>query len=500
MTATLQDHHLADLHALAAELGIERYRMLGREELVAAILERDPAAASAASPSAVNETSAADSRKESGPSDGGDQPAAERPPQRRERSRGRGRNREGGRDRGRADAGSGDGEDEPDDPGEPVSGVLDITPRGHGFIRLSGLESDDGDVYVSPSQIRRCEMRRGDEVAGPARKPRRGERYPALVHVDTINGVEPGTEKLRLADATPVHPSRRIPLEPGTAASADEVVLLRSIDLLNPLAFGQRVLIKAEPGSGRTTLLRAMAASMAPRDDLELVVLLIDERPEEEAAWREAAPGADLAIATADLRPGEQLRLVELAFGRASRRAEAGVDVVLLVDSLSRIAVAADDPGRAKPIFGAGRETAEEDTGSLTVIATTLGEAEAEPDIESDMDADVDAAIAPGDDDDFEADRAADDRGGVERALETTESSLLVLDRELATSGVYPAIDAGASRVAGEEHLREEAELKAVRSLRAELSRLSTDEAAALLRERIEGSPDNSALLASLAG
>ncbi len=250
--------------------------------------------------------------------------------------------------------------------------MLDITPRGHGFIRLSGLEGDADDVYVSPSQIRRCEMRRGDEVSGPARPPRRGERYPALIHVDKINGVEPGDERTRLLEATPVHPSRRIPLEPGPDTPPGDAVLLRTVDLLWPLAHGQRVLIDAVPGAGRTTLLRALASALAGRDDLELVVLLIDERPEEVAAWREAAPGAELAIATGDMRSGEQLRLVELAFGRATRRAEAGTDVVLLVDSLSRIAVAADDPGRAKPIFGAGRETAEDDLGALTVIATAL--------------------------------------------------------------------------------------------------------------------------------
>ena len=444
MPASLESSHIADLHALAAELGVERYRMLPRGELVAAILERDPDAAPAA-PAAEEEE------------------AGERRPPRGRRAR----VADSGSEEDREEQAEADGHPGEEDTGEPVAGVLDITPRGHGFIRLSGLESGGDDVYVSPSQIRRCEMRRGDEVAGPARRPRRGERYPALVHVDTINGAEPGSDRLRLADATPVHPSRRITVAPAAAASAQDAVLLRSIDLLNPLAFGQRVLIRASAGSGRTTLLRALAAALAGRDELELVVLLIDERPEEEAAWREAAPGADLAIAAADMRAGEQLRLVELAFGRASRRAEAGADVVLLVDSLSRIAVAADDAGRAKPIFGAGRETEEEGTGSLTVVATVLADGE--------------------------------DEGEVARALETTENSLIVLDRDLAAAGTYPAIDAAAGRVAGEEHFRDEPELAAVRALRAELAGLPAADAAGRLRERIEGSADNDALLASLA-
>ncbi len=454
MASALANRHLADLHALASELGIERYRMLPREELAAAILERKPEAADEA-----EAVEAAAPRQRTVKPEGGD---GARRPRARRRSRGGGNGNSSGDDLARDDD-SVDDSPEPDD-GEPVSGVLDITPRGHGFIRLSGLEADEADVYVSPSQIRRCEMQRGDEVAGPARKPHRGERYPALIHVDTINGVEPGGDRKRLADATPIHPTRRIEL----VTDSDDAVLLREFDLLCAPAHGQRVLVKAGAGSGRTTLLRAVAKALAGREDLELVVLLVDERPEEVAAWREAAPGAELAIATAEMRPGEQLRLVELAIGHATRRAESGVDVVLLVDSLSRIAVAADDPGRVKPLFGAGRDTDEDSLGALTVIATALTDAE--------------------------------DDGVVERALETTETSLLVLDRNLAAAGVFPAVNVAACRVSGEEHLRDESELAAMRALRAELGALPVAEAAAELRKRIEGSADNAALLAALAG
>jgi len=439
MASTLEKQHLSDLHGRAAELGIERYRTLTREELAAAILERDPDAAATAPVQAEE--------REEGP-------------ERRRRRRGaRGREESEG-------AGEADEEAEEAD-GEPVVGVLDITPRGHGFIRLAGLGSGEEDVYVSPSQIRRCELQRGDEVAGPARRPRRGERYPALIHVDTINGVAPGEERTRLGDATPVHPSRRIDLTAGPDASAEEAMLLRAVDLLTPLARGQRVLVDARPGSGRTTLLRALAGAISRAEDIELVVLLIDERPEEVEAWRETAPGADLAVATAEMRSGEQLRLVELAFGRASRKAEAGADVVLLVDSISRIAVAADDPGRAKPIFGAGRETAEEGVGSLTVVATTLGD-------------------------------SGEDQGGVERSLETTENVLIVLDPDLAARGTYPAIDFNASRIAGEEHIREGDELAAARKLRVELRSLTSELAAAEVRRLIETFPDNHAALASI--
>lgn len=443
MASTLEQQHLSGLHRLAAELGIERYRLLPRDELIAAIIERDPDAAAAAE-------------------DQADAGAGDREP----RSEPRRRDRGGRRDRRGAETDGGE-EEETDAAGEPVVGVLDITPRGHGFIRLSGLASDEDDVYVSPSQIRRCELQRGDEVGGPARRPRRGERYPALIHVDTINGVAPGEERMRLGDATPVHPSRRLDLAPGPDASGEDAILLRSIDLLLPLACGQRVLVDARPGAGRTTLLRALAGAISRSPEIELIVLLIDERPEEVAAWREAAPGADLAVATAEMRSGEQLRLVELAFGRASRKAEAGADVVLLVDSISRIAVAADDPGRVKPIFGAGRDAEEEGVGSLTIVATTLGD-------------------------------GGEDQGAVERSLETTENVLIVLDPDLAARGIYPAIDFNASRIGGEEHLREPGELAAVRKLRSELGSLTPELASAEVRRLIEGSPDNAAALGTI--
>ena len=419
MASSLESAHLADLHALAAELGVERYRMLGREELVAAIAERDPDAAPP------------------------DRPA---PPEPKREGRDR---RGGGRDRGRSRDRDRDREEDAEP--TPVAGALEITQRGHGFIRIEGEEDD---VYVSPSQIRRCELRSGDEVAGPARPPRRDERYRALVHVDSINGAEPGGDTARLSEATPAPPTRRINLTAAEGAPAEDAVLLGSLELLWPLAFGQRVRVDAAAGSGRTTLLRALARALAARDDVELSVLLIDERPEEVPGWEEAAAGADVAVATADMRSRDQLRLVEGALARATRLAESGADVVLLVDSLSRIAVAADDPSRVKPIFGAGRETAEDDLGSLTIVATTL--------------------------------REGDEPDGAGRALDTTESALIVLNRDLASAGAFPAFDVGASRIAGEDEMREEAELAEARALRAELAALDPAEAAERLRARVE--------------
>jgi transcription termination factor Rho len=225
------------------------------------------------------------------------------------------------------------------------------------------------------------------------------------------------------------------------------------------------VLVRAARGSGRTTLLRAIAAELTGVEDLDLVVVLVDERPEEERAWREAVgDDAELAIATADQRPGDQLRVVELALAGAKRRAEAGADVVLIFDSLSRLAAAAEDAGRVKPVFGAGRETEEEGAGSLTVIATALTDA--------------------GDD-------------GVDRALSSTENVTITLDSTLAEAGIYPALDVNGTRTSGEDGLREGTELAGARALRAELAGLPARDAAERLGERIAAAATNEALLSS---
>ncbi len=347
-----------------------------------------------------------------------------------------------------------------DAPTVEVSGVLDILPQRYGFLRLNGLEADPGDVYVSASQVRRCELRSGDEVAGPAREPRRGERHRALVHVDQVNGAEPPLpERPAFEELPAIAPERRLPLD-GEGSD----VLARAVDLLAPLALGQRVLVRAAPRSGRTTLLRGIANAIAATEGVELIVLLVDERPEEATTWREAVPGAQFAIATAEMAPGDQLRLADLALARARRHAETGGDAVLLVDSLSRLDYAAGDVAAVKSLFGAGRNLA--GGGSLTIVATTL----------------VDAT----------------DEGAAERAVGTTESAVITLDAELAALGIHPAIVAAECRISNEESLRGAEELEAVRKLRAALAALGPSEAAAYLRERIEASPSNAELLKSL--
>jgi transcription termination factor Rho len=245
-------------------------------------------------------------------------------------------------------------------------------------------------------------------------------------------------------------------------------VLTRAVDLLTPLALGQRVLVLSAPRSGRTTLLRGLARAVDAAEGPELIVLLIDERPEEATAWREALPEVEIATATAELAPAEQVRLAELALERARRRAESGADVVLIVDSLSRLAVASGKAAEVKRLFGSGRDLTEEEAGSLTVIATVVA--------------------------------GAEDDGVAERAVVTTESSLIRLDPELAAAGVFPALRAGECRVSNEEELREPEELAAARRLHSLLADLAPVEAANLIRERIESSRTNAELLAGLGG
>ncbi len=309
--------------------------------------------------------------------------------------------------------------------------------------------------------MRRCELRPGDQVSGPARAPRRGEHHRALVHVDHVNGREPLSDRLEFEDLTPILPKRRLSLDHDPSD-----VLTRAVDLLTPLALGQRVLIMSAPRSGRTTLLRGLAKAVDAAEGPELIVLLIDERPEEATAWREAVPEAAIATATADLAPAELVRLGELALERARRRAEAGADVVLIVDSLSRLAVASGKAAEVKRLFGSGRDLAEEGAGSLTVVATVVA--------------------------------GAEDDGIAERAVVTTESALIRLDPDLAAAGVFPALVPSECRVSNEEELRGPEEMAAARRLRSLLAGLAPAEAAGLVRERIESSRTNAELLANL--
>ena len=460
----LESMHISELHSLAAEAGVERYRMLRREDLVERLLGQDGDAGS--------DDDGTDDR---GREEGG-RGAGRGRRERSDRSRGRGgregrerssrdktengesrRRRRGEDGRGRSGRSRSEDDTQSEESSErTISGRLEITAGGEGLVH-----TDDGEaIQVSAAQIRRCELRAGDTVEGPARAPRRGDRRSSLVRVEKVNGAEPGEDRgPAFEQLTPVTPTRSIPLK----IEADDV-LTRSADLLAPLAFGQRVLVKAERRSGRSTLLRGLAAAaLAADESARVVVLLVDERPEEVTEWRRQVPGAEIVDAGADQRSESQISKANLALAAAKRQAETGADVILVIDSLTRLAVAADDPSAAKPFFGAGRDLAEPETGSLTVIGVVL----------------------TGD----------EDGAAVERAVATTESTSLELSANLAAEGVVPSLIAFRPSVAGEELLREGEVLAAARRLRSELRLLSPVEAARRLAERITGTRSNEELL-----
>ncbi|MGK2954212.1 MAG: Rho termination factor N-terminal domain-containing protein, partial [Solirubrobacterales bacterium] len=345
---------LAELHELASKMKIDGFRKLRREDLVDKLSDGDGG-------------SDKGSRSDGG---GGDNGGAR--PGRRRRRGGRDRSRrDGGGDResrGGSDRGDSNDKSEAEAEITEVTGVLDVLPRGSGLLKAEGVA--ESGVYVSPAQIRRCQLRTGDEVSGPVRPARRGERRPSLVRVEKVNGEPPQDERGPTFDGlTPIAPHRHIPLK----AESDDV-LARAVDLLAPLAFGQRVLVEAQPRAGRTSFLRSLAKAIAGGTEggTDVTVLLVDERPEEVTAWSREVPGVSIEAAPADLGAHEQVRVAEHALAKVKRQAEAGEDVVIIVDSLTRLGNAYGDAGAVKPFFGTGRELEEEGAGSVTVIATAL--------------------------------------------------------------------------------------------------------------------------------
>src|SRR5947209_7695505 len=319
----LEQSQISDLHAIASELGIEGYRKLRREELIDAIV--------------------AGSGDEAPPRrDGGGEPSGGR------------RGRRGGRRRSAAaesdEPPPPQEAPEPEEPEEVRTGVLDVLPNGSGFVRAKPFAHSNDDVYVSPAQIRRCELRAGDVVAGPVRKPRRSERHPSLVRVDEINGGP--------ADPLP----ERSRFEELTATFAREPLKLP--DELERARFGKgsRVAIGGPPGAGTTTLLRRIAHALADAGDVELTVVLAGARPEEVTEWSREER-LTVAGGSFDRPVDEQAQAAEVAVERAKRAAEAGRHAAVVIDSLDALPA-----GAARRVFGAARAT--EEAGSVTVVAS----------------------------------------------------------------------------------------------------------------------------------
>jgi transcription termination factor Rho len=357
----LEQSPLADLHAIASEIGIEGYRRLRRDDLIEALLSGE---APSSEPKSGDEDSESEDdrpkRRSRGgrgrgrggaKSDEGDE--KDDRPERGGRGGGRGRgSRSAARDDARDDADERDDRDRDDRDdeaeAEPRTGVLDILPNGSGFMRVELFRHSNEDVYVSPAQIRRCELRAGDQLSGPVRPPRRSERHPSLVRVDKVNDgePEPPAERPRFEDLTPVFAKQKL------SGLADV-----------PYGRGSRVAIGGPPGAGVTSLLRSAVDALKSESDIDLVVLLIGARPEEVTEWQRL-DGVTVAGGAFDRAVDEQAQIAELAVERAKRIVERGGHAALVVDSLDAL-----PPAAARRVFGAARSL--EEGGSLTVLAAT---------------------------------------------------------------------------------------------------------------------------------
>jgi transcription termination factor Rho len=361
-------------------------------------------------------------------------------------------------------------------------GVLEILPDGFGFLRspeYNYLPCPD-DIYISPSQIRRFGLRNGHVVQGQIRPPKESERYFALLRVEAINGEDPEriTDTGNFEDLTPLHPDGRIRLE------ADPKDLnMRIVDLVTPIGMGQRMLIVAPPRTGKTVLLQKIANSISKNHpEVVLIILLIDERPEE-VTDMERNTKAEVVSSTFDEPASRHVQVAEMVIEKAKRYVEFGKDVVILLDSITRLArayntevphsgkiltggVDANALQKPKRFFGAARNI--EEGGSLTILATAL----------IDTGSKMDEVI-------FEE-------------FKGTGNAELHLDRRLVDRRVYPAIDINSSGTRREELLLDPKELELVYRLRRVLSDMNPVEAVELLKGRLEKVPSNAQFLMSM--
>ncbi len=387
----------------------------------------------------------------------------------------RNRDRHRGRDRHRNREDRGEPVISEDDVLLPVGGLVDILDN-YAFVRTSGYLPSQNDVYVSMQQVRKFALRKGDVVTGAVRQPREGERrekFNALVRLDTINGVSPDEARNRVefAKLIPLYPQERLRLE-----TQPNILTTRVIDLIAPIGKGQRGLIVSPPKAGKTMVLQSIANAITENNpECHLMVVLVDERPEEVTDMQRSVKGE--VIASTFDRPADDHTIVaELAIERAKRLVELGHDVVVLLDSITRLGraynIAAPASGRIlsggvdsaalyppKKFFGAARNI--EDGGSLTILATALVETGSK----------MDEVI-------FEE-------------FKGTGNMELKLDRKLADKRIFPAVDVDASGTRKEEILMGTEELNIVWKLRRVLHALDSQAALELLLEKMKGTKSN---------
>jgi transcription termination factor Rho len=486
--STLERKRLSDLHQIASQLGIEQYRKYRKPELAQMIYKvateqaaeqaaRDGEATAAQTTNGgATEAYEAPSAAQASVMDGfgeadtvavEDTAEVEKYREERRTEKGQAQQRQERRD----------------DRGEELiqTGILDVLPDGFGFLRTNGYSQSKGDVYVSTSQIKRFNLRRGDFIVGQIRPARDGEKYPAMVRIETVNGRGPqkGRWRPNFDDLTPLYPLERLRLEwkPNDIAP-------RVIDLVAPIGKGQRGLVVSPPKAGKTTILKQIAQSIAANyPGVKLMVLLADERPEEVTDWERSVSEAEVVASTFDQPAENHTAVAELVLERVKRLVEEGEDVVVLLDGITRLSraynLAAPASGRIlsggvdsaalyppKKFFGAARNI--ENGGSLTILATALVETGSR----------MDEVI-------FEE-------------FKGTGNMELRLDRKLANRRIYPAINIEDSGTRKEELLMESAEAQRVWQVRSILNALDTSQKIELLIQKLKETRTNAEFLREL--
>ena len=363
-----------------------------------------------------------------------------------------------------------------------ASGILDLLPDGYGFMRTSGYLPGPDDIYVSMSQVRKHQLRKGDVVTGKVRQPKDNEKYWALLEVEKVNDMDPGAaqERKSFDKLTPLFPDDRFRLESGATAVTERI-----IDMIAPIGKGQRGMVVSPPKAGKTTVLKQIANGIIQSSpETHVMVLLVDERPEEVTDWQRTVEAAEVVYSTFDKPTDQHIQVTELVLERARRLAESGKDVAIILDSITRLSRAYNlaapssgkilsggiDSGALYPprrFFGAARNI--EEGGSLTIIASALVETGSR----------MDDAI-------FEE-------------FKGTGNMELRLDRSLSEKRLFPAINVDASGTRKEELLMPPEELALVIKLRRVLHALDVGAALELLVDKIRATKSNEQFLKEIA-
>jgi transcription termination factor Rho len=531
---TLESKVLSELQGIAGDLGVEGYQRLRKADLIQAIVtasngksSRGPAKAetkteaktqtNTEAKTQTNTEAKTETKTENDPdtegapgtdatpelepaTSNGDASGQDRTARRDHRDRGgerdgAGQGRDGGGDRGRRPsreerrrARDQRREREREEREQELAdaptqtGILDVLPEGYGFLRTSGYLPGNADIYVSLSQIRRFGLRKGDNVTGQVRQPKDNEKYFALLRIDNVNGMDPEEAKQRpnFDKLTPLFPQERFRLETGAAE-----VTGRIVDMISPIGKGQRGMVVSPPKAGKTTVLKSIANGIIESNpETHVIVLLVDERPEEVTDWQRNVLAAEVVYSTFDKPTDQHIQVTELVLERAKRLAEMGQDVAILLDNLTRLARAYNlampasgkilsggiDSAALYPprrFFGAARNI--EEGGSLTIIASALVETGSRMD------------------------------EGIFEEFKGTGNMELRLDRQFAEKRIFPAINVEASSTRKEELLMPTEELALVWRLRRVLHALDSGAALELLTDKIRATKSNEQFLKEIA-